>query len=104
MVVILFDNTHFIDDIFCSRKLVYDEQYVTDVDAYCSLKSFFEYNIAAHGFPVSVKCRSDKLSVSIKYRTTRISAGNIVIREEVYGHFSIRHGILTEIFVFVEFF
>eukprot|EP00825_Cyclidium_porcatum_P026011 TRINITY_DN28108_c0_g1_i2.p1 TRINITY_DN28108_c0_g1~~TRINITY_DN28108_c0_g1_i2.p1 ORF type:complete len:138 (+),score=3.13 TRINITY_DN28108_c0_g1_i2:75-488(+) len=65
----LFYNCHFFNQVLCICIFINNEKHITNINTYCSLKSWFKSDITAHCFPVSIKRTTYQMSFSINHRT-----------------------------------
>ena len=80
----LFYQGQFIDEVGGACELVDNEKHITDIDVDCALHIGFEHDVAAHGFPVTVKGKADQLAVAVDDRAARVApVMSFVVRKQV---------------------
>ncbi len=61
-----------------SSQLFENKEYITDIQVDTALQVVVEVDVTAQRFPVSIECTTDQFSVFIQYRTSGVTAGDVI--------------------------
>ena len=98
----LFHNRHLVDGIGGTAVKVTDEEDIADVDADATLQGRIETEVARKAFDVAVEGQTHEFAAGIEHGASRVSAGDVVVRQEAGGEFTVLLGIATVVLFEIE--
>ena len=85
-------------------QFVEDEEHVAYIQCNATLQVIVEVDVTAQRFPVAVESSTDELSFAIDDGAAGVTAGVVCIHNESDRHFTIRHGIASEVLGLIQLF
>ena len=85
---IIINDSHLIEKVLCTRKLVDDKEAVSYIEADVAAVVGVEQEVAHGAFPAAVEVDAYQLAVGIQHRTAAVAAGGVIGGDESHCHFA----------------